>query len=283
MRISFSTRSSVLLLAAFSLLVCLGQAFIVPDSTYSVTRQRCKEQVVSSFKTSPREIHSVSLSAKKRRRRRKNKDQSSPSNGQQLESLESSPIPQPGSGVADELPDFDLDGGEAAAAVEKEIQKRKPINPSEITSNMMGSGATSSRSLDELISDRSLESKFEFEEKGDASIPDFVDLAKASSTVPTFNPDTNLSTAGVGKKKQRQAERIARAVAAKEAEEPEESFMSRFFPQLLDEEGKVSGVKLLENGAWAGIYLLIAWEAYINSPFFERAAPLAPVVFEIVM
>lgn len=35
--------------------------------------------------------------------------------------------------------------------------------------------------------------------------------------------------------------------------------------------------------AWAGIYILIGWEFYINSPLFERAAPLAPVVFEILM
>ncbi len=34
--------------------------------------------------------------------------------------------------------------------------------------------------------------------------------------------------------------------------------------------------------AWLGIILLIVWEAYINSPLFERAAPLAPVVFELV-
>ena len=34
--------------------------------------------------------------------------------------------------------------------------------------------------------------------------------------------------------------------------------------------------------AWIGIVLLIVWEAYINSPFFERAAPMAPVVFELV-
>lgn len=35
--------------------------------------------------------------------------------------------------------------------------------------------------------------------------------------------------------------------------------------------------------AWLGIYLLIGWEVYINSPLFDRAAPLAPLVFEIVM
>ena len=31
--------------------------------------------------------------------------------------------------------------------------------------------------------------------------------------------------------------------------------------------------------AWVGIASLIGWEAFINSPLFERAAPLAPVVY----
>ena len=43
---------------------------------------------------------------------------------------------------------------------------------------------------------------------------------------------------------------------------------------------EVNVLKLLENGAWVGIGLLVAWEIYINSPFFERAAPLIPPVFE---
>jgi hypothetical protein len=41
----------------------------------------------------------------------------------------------------------------------------------------------------------------------------------------------------------------------------------------------VSAVKVLEAGAWTGIYLLVAWEIYINSPFFDRAGPMAPVVY----
>ena len=37
--------------------------------------------------------------------------------------------------------------------------------------------------------------------------------------------------------------------------------------------------KLLEAGTWLGIFLLVAWEFYINSPLFDRAAPMAPVVY----
>lgn len=217
----------------------------------------------------------MSLSAKKRRRRRKNKDDSSPSEEPQIESFEASSAPEPGLLDRNELPDFDLDDGEAA-------EEKRKSSSGEITANMMGSGLQSSRTLNELIQDRALESKFEFEEQGDPNIPDFVDLAKASTTVPSYTPDKAVSTAGVGKKKQRQAERIARAVAAKEAEE-EESLLVKYFPQFLNEKGEFSAVKVLEQGTWACIFILIGWEVYINSPFFERAAPLAPVVFEIVM
>jgi hypothetical protein len=41
-------------------------------------------------------------------------------------------------------------------------------------------------------------------------------------------------------------------------------------------------LKLLENGAWVGIGLLVLWELYINSPFFDRALPLIPVVYDDV-
>eukprot|EP00977_Amphora_coffeiformis_P010979 scaffold2614_cov132-Amphora_coffeaeformis.AAC.6 len=41
----------------------------------------------------------------------------------------------------------------------------------------------------------------------------------------------------------------------------------------------LSGVKILETGTWVGIALLVVWEIYINSPLFERAAPMAPVVY----
>ena len=39
-------------------------------------------------------------------------------------------------------------------------------------------------------------------------------------------------------------------------------------------------VKVTENGAWVGIGFLVVWEIYINSPLFDRAAPLIPVVYD---
>ena len=47
--------------------------------------------------------------------------------------------------------------------------------------------------------------------------------------------------------------------------------------------GEVKPLKIVEAGAWLGIFLLVAWEIYINSPFFERAAPLIPVVYELYL
>lgn len=35
--------------------------------------------------------------------------------------------------------------------------------------------------------------------------------------------------------------------------------------------------------AWLGIFLLVGWEFYLNSPLFDRAAPMAPVLYEILM
>ena len=46
-----------------------------------------------------------------------------------------------------------------------------------------------------------------------------------------------------------------------------------------DEDPGVLLFKVLQKGTWGAIIILILWEAYINSPFFERAAPAIPVVF----
>lgn len=279
MMATFSARLLLPLLVAIAALAVLGQAFVIPSTTTShcSTQQSPRNQL-------PRDP--VSLFAKKKRRRRKKSDDAQ-SSAPEPEIVEAAPEPVVMEAAAaaaptNELPDFDLGAGETDSAA-KEVVRTSVTDPEAITANMMGSGSRGpSKSLDELINDRSLETRFEFEEQGDASIPDFVDLARASTTEPTYSPD-GLNTAGVGKKKQRQAERVARAIAAKEAAEPEEDVLAKFFPQFLDEKGNFSAIKLLENGAWLGIFLLVVWEFYINSPFFDRAAPLAPVVFEIVM
>lgn len=135
--------------------------------------------------------------------------------------------------TSNELPDFDLDDGEEKSS-EPTKTSMTDLSPDEITPAMMGSSNKAVGSVNDLISDRSLEAKFEFEE-GDSSIPDFTELAQASSGgIPEPAP--------MGKKKARREARRAAAVAAK-AEEEEESILSNI-PFIKNEKGEVSGVKV---------------------------------------
>ena len=207
----------------------------------------------------PSWLISSALYAEKRRRRRRTTGsdgvvggESSPDGSETTSSSSSS-----------ELPDFDLDDEED----EKPKPKRRIItNPDEITPAMIGSANAPVASIRDLLLDRSLEAKFEFdEEEVDDSLPDLIALSKARGDE-------------LGEKKTgRKAERRAAAIAAKQAE-PEPLFAN--LPFVSNDEGKVRPVKVLEAGAWAGIILLFTWEIYLNSPFFDRAAPMAPVVFE---
>ena len=236
------TRSLLASSLLLSVAVCLSQAFFLPSATHGSHRQTHNERGLSNFNLPLRESDFLALSAKKKRRRRRKDNTATPSpSNEQTEDVEdlSSFDETLGPG---ELPEFDLGEEEE----EKEKPKKK-VNPDEITANMMGSGSSGSKTVDELISDRALESKLEFDDNGDASIPDFVDLAQASSTTPTYSPDDPSMTAGVGKKKQRRAERVANAIAAREAEEEEKSFLENF-PQFLNEKGEVSAIKILEQG-----------------------------------
>eukprot|EP00526_Cylindrotheca_closterium_P019888 CAMPEP_0113660980 /NCGR_PEP_ID=MMETSP0017_2-20120614/33189_1 /TAXON_ID=2856 /ORGANISM="Cylindrotheca closterium" /LENGTH=229 /DNA_ID=CAMNT_0000575651 /DNA_START=39 /DNA_END=729 /DNA_ORIENTATION=+ /assembly_acc=CAM_ASM_000147 len=170
----------------------------------------------------------------------------------------------------EDLPDFELDGDDGALPdfdLGEEDAPVKPAakKPTETTDFPLN--ATPAASLDDLIADRKLESKFVFDESvEDKSIPDFVDFAGPSDSAPP----------APGSKAERRAQRKAAAIARVEAEK-ESTFD---IPFITDESGKISGLKILEAGAWAGIFLLIGWEVYINSPFFDRAGPMAPVVFE---
>jgi hypothetical protein len=135
----------------------------------------------------------------------------------------------------DDLPEFELAEDNASAS------KSKPslLNPDIITSAMMGSTSKPSRSVNELISDRALEKTFVFEEeKADSSIPDFVELARQSTTIvsdPSGEPDS------VGKRA-RQAARRAAAIEAKAKEE--EGNALKNIPFISNEKGDISGVKV---------------------------------------
>merc|ERR1712218_257288 len=89
-----------------------------------------------------------------------------------------------------------------------------------------------------------------------------------------------------GKKAMKREQRRAAALEAEgsnlqEEENAVSQLLSRL-PFVNNDEGEKeekSLIKLLEEGTWACIFILGAWEIYINSPFFSRAAPMAPVVF----
>ena len=100
------------------------------------------------------------------------------------------------------------------------------------------------------------------------------------STEPS-SPGSFVVEQKVGSKRARAEARRAAAIEAERAAEEEKSFLQKV-PQFLDEKGEVSPIKILESGTWVGIGILVLWEVYINSPFFERAAPMAPVVYELL-
>lgn len=265
-------------LLTLSIIVCLGQAFNIRSGTYLSQRHINYHLTPTHEHESPRRNdYSVALNAKKKRRRRREgsdttSDQDKPTDNLVTES--SVPLLD-----GDELPDFDLDG-EGGENAKQTTRVKISSNPDEITDAMMAdpNAAGISRSFDELITDRSLESKFEFEDSGDPEIPDFVQLAKeSSSSVDGIIPTSE----GTGMtKKQRQAERVANAIKLKEEEEQKGKNFFSSNPKFLNEKGEVSAVKILEQGAWLGIYTLVGWELYINSPLFDRATSVnAPIVF----
>jgi len=207
----------------------------------------------------PAHVTSIILHAEKRRRRRKIVETN---DGGSVENSSSE------STSRNDLPDFDLDEEQEETPQPK---RRIITNPDEITPAMMGNANAPVSSIKDLIADRSLEAKFEFDEEDkDDSLPDLIALSRQRQG----------GGGGEEKKMSRKAERRANAIAAKEAERADEESIFDNLPFVSDEKGKVQPIKVLEAGAWAGIFLLFAWEVYLNSPFFDRAAPMAPVVFD---
>lgn len=172
-----------------------------------------------------------------------------------------------------------------------------------ITPNMMSSSSSATTtsnsptvSINE-IRDRSLEQKLESlvadDNTSDSNsnlkeeLPDLLTLQRQRKQMTT--EEILLSSSKMSKKERqilaRQQQDIeqqqTRRVTSSDGEE--ESTIFSKLPLVTNEEGKIVPIKLLENATWACIILLIAWELYINSPFFNRAAPIIPVVYEIFM
>jgi hypothetical protein len=177
-------------------------------------------------RTAGRSIDTPAFLATNRKRRRKSSSEQSPSE---------SPLDfdETDETLDGELPDFDLDDGE-----EPKPKKKVIVNPDEITAQMMGDTNAPVRSVTDLIKDRALESKFQFDDEGDSSVPNFVELA-GSSRIPEPAP--------VGAKKVRQAERKAAAIASKEEEEQEENILFKvpfLKEKITDEKGDINAIKV---------------------------------------
>jgi hypothetical protein len=89
----------------------------------------------------------------------------------------------------------------------------------EITDAMMGTPQQQLGTINDLLSDRSLEAKFQFEEP-DEPLPDLVELAKTKSY------GRGESNASEGSKRAQQAARKAAAMAAADIQEQEAGIFS---------------------------------------------------------
>lgn len=183
---------------------------------------------------------------------------------------------------ANDLPDFDLEEDTSSSATElsggdmslnnsAKNSVTMDLNDPKVLDAMKGtSKKRGDRISKALTRDQELEKRFQFagKEIKDPTLPtNLASIRSESGTKQT-----------VGKKAARNEARRRAAIEAKESENDAESFLSKL--PVGQKDGKLNYLKLVEQGTWAGIFLLVAWEVYINTPIFNRAAPLSPVVFE---
>jgi hypothetical protein len=240
----------------------------VPSLAGRGARQRYLLTYPADTNTLPVSGRSSALSAQRKRRRKKGTSSSSPEDTDSTSSDED-----------DELPDFDF-ADDPAESTSTPVKKKPEssggvtaLGETKISANMMGSTNRPVRSFQELISDRALEKRFEFAEPEGEILPDLVDFSRGASSTPTTS---------VSKKQTRQDARRAAAMAAeKEREKEEESGFDllSMLPGIRDESGNISATKFLESATWACIGALVVWEIFLNSPFFERAAQMVPVIY----
>ena len=158
--------------------------------------------------------------------------------------------------VPSDLPDFDLDeeaeeealasrtadaaSGISTAAASSPVPSS--INFNTVTDRMMGSSVSPKGSVEDLLSDRSLEKLVE-EKVPDPSVPDLADYLKnRQGASDGFAP---LPPSGMGKKKARQAARQEAAIAKQKAEDDAKArdILGRL-TFLQNEKGEFSFVKV---------------------------------------
>jgi hypothetical protein len=90
-----------------------------------------------------------------------------------------------------------------------------------------------------------------------------------------------MAAAAVGKKNNNNNNNKRRAVVHSSLVESASNLLAR--SSFLNSDCEDPALKLVENATWLAIFLLVAWEFLINLPFFHRAAPMAPIVYDFFM
>jgi len=194
-----------------------------------------------------------------------------------------------GGGDGVELPDFDLVEDIdllAASSGPLQISSVDMSNPDAVMEAMKPkNGILPATSTKDLLRSRNLELEKKF-------IMDDVTM-EVPSLADYTSKSASGGTQGKGKVGKKAARTAARKDAAMKAEEVENSGIVAFLGKLpkiprlpftgtgdvRNIKGDLDPIKIIEQAAWAGIYTLVIWEIYINSPLFSRALPMAPVVF----
>lgn len=179
----------------------------------------------------------------------------------------------------DELPDFDLPEFDTDEKVVEKSTNNMQQLPADmelsISSSVKASASpVQSTSVKNLLRsrDRSIENTFEFD-----AVADPLPRPTPSSSLSSSDDDLVIPE-GMSKKRAKAEARKAAAIQRGALKEEEESSIIDYIP-FVKNVNEDNPVKLLEYGAWSGIFALVAWEIYINSPLFERVAPMAPVVY----
>jgi hypothetical protein len=246
----------------------VGFAFLQDVSCLaSTTTKKMALSLLDKSSPSCDRVQSFQLNVRNRRRR--NDDSSiSPDDGE--------------SDTRDELPDFDIVDDSIADSsidIKSVIMKKSASSEGVIKINKLISNRKPAGTLNDLIADRSLESKFKFDEVNDSiGLPDLAPI-EGTRTPATVDRSSQVTPTKNKRERQEEARRKAALAAEKEREEKEKFDLIDTLPGIRDDNGKISGLKVLETGTWACIYILVAWEIYINTPFFDRAAPMTPIVY----
>mmetsp|Transcript_25577 Transcript_25577/g.29216 ORF Transcript_25577/g.29216 Transcript_25577/m.29216 type:complete len:307 (+) Transcript_25577:90-1010(+) len=272
-------------------------AFLHSSSSFNIKRFRSSTPFTSISSSS-----STSLNAQKKRRRRKDGDKkvSQPTSfSSPPEATNVTPPPPSILTDDDELPDFDLDDEEnnskstvispnslsempsikRTSSPRKEIDLNDPAVLAAMKASSSSQSLAAASSTKDLLRSRNreLESKLVVD-KIVEDVPSLADYTQKRG---------NTGGGGsMGKKAMKRQERRAVALEAESNSNVDEgenilgSLLEKLpFVDSTNDGEKKTTIKLLEEGTWACIYILVGWEIFINSPLFQRAAPLAPVVY----